>query len=153
MSVLWDWGSHDVYLALDLMGTLPDAIQVWGIATAGALHDFTVTRLHFPGNAEIIITNSWLSPEKRKRVAVTCEEATVVFEDTAEKKVAVSAHGKVSYPRYGKGAALACELAAFIRCIRNGSQPPTPFAQGASVVRILAAAEKSIARGGAPIKI
>lgn len=153
MSVLWDWGSHDVYLALDLMGMLPKAVQAWGSCTDGKLHDITITRLYFPKNIDAVIINSWLSPDKRKKVNVTCEKATVVFEDTAKKKLAVHKGETTLYPQYEKTVALERELKAFIRCIKTKQPALSSITDGADVVSVLAAADKSIRLGGKIVKL
>ncbi|MEX1997768.1 MAG: Gfo/Idh/MocA family oxidoreductase [Candidatus Andersenbacteria bacterium] len=161
-SALWDWAPHDVALALDLLRSEPDHIQAWGINVLRPttnLYDVAALKMSFPNNVQVLSLVSWLSPEKRKKLTVIGENSTVVFDDTAAKKVIfyenmgpqVQAENvtrqepTISYPHYSSESPLQRELQAFIQSISTHQVPPTSLEQGVTTVRIIAAAEKSIA--------
>ncbi len=60
---------------------------------------------------------------------------------------------KISYPAYSPASPLQAELEAFIRCIKTGKKPLSDLAQGVAVVRVLAAAEKSMNLDGRKVKL
>ena len=165
ISALWDWAPHHLAMALDLIGHPPVAVQAWGVATLRArtpLHDFATLRLRFPRGEAFVGITSWLSPEKRMRLTIVGTKDTVVFDDTAAQKVTVyrglgptvrrsrvtRQEPTVSHPPYSDAPPLRRELEAFLGCIRTGRKPLSSLSQGVATVRILDAAERSIARGG-----
>lgn len=170
MSALWDWAPHDVVMAIDMIGEKPTSVQAWGMKTLRpktALHDTVHIKLEFPKNVTVFITNSWLAAEKRKKLTIIGKNDTVVYDDTSPKKViwyqgmgpAIKGkkverqEPKASYPRYGKKLSLTAELEAFIHMIRTGKQPLTDVNQGLEVVRVIAAAEKSIHLDGKRVSL
>jgi predicted dehydrogenase len=176
-SAMWDWAPHDVYLAIDLMGDLlPTHVQAWGIKTLRpqtSLYDFSVIKMTFPDGLTAISTTSWLAPEKRKKVTIVGEKDSIVFDDITEKKVAVYQNmgprivspdkgriggvlrqePKISYPKYSRKSPLQAELEAFISAIQTSEQPVTGLEKGVAVVRVLAAAEKSMNLDGKRVKV
>lgn len=167
MSAAWDWASHDVYLALDLLGTEPTHVTAWGIRTlrpTTELWDFATIKLDFPNNVTAISTTSWLLPTKQKKLTIVGAASTVVFDDTQDRKVIhykglgpeVVAHGqsqpalivqqkpRISYPAYGKTSPLAAQLQAFLTMLKKQASPPSDLQQGVVVVRILEQAHRSM---------
>ncbi len=157
VSCLWDWAPHDLALTLDLLGQQPLAVQAAGHALLRPrtrLYDVATLSLQFPGGTRFVGIYSWLAPAKRKRLTIVGERLSVVFDDTAEKKVMVSApNGRVSHPPYAKTPPLTNELRAFVAMLRTRKPPRTDLAQGLAVVRILEAAERSIARNGRAVRL
>jgi len=176
MAAFWDWAPHDVYLAIDLLnGTLPRFVQAWGIKTLRPetdLYDFSVLKMTWADGREAVSTTSWLLPVKQKKVTVVGERDTVVFDDAAPKKVIVyrglgpllqerldrpplveKQEPTLVYPRYSPKPALRLELESFINCIREKKEPAAGLADGVAVVRVLAAAEKSMKLNGKRIKL
>lgn len=146
VSAMWDWAPHDIALAMDLFGSVPKSVQAWGT------RDWATLKLEFPAGLSALIQVTWLSPEKRKKMTMVGENYSVVFDDTAEKKVAVLRDRKASYPTYGKNMPLAAEMKAFLAMIRTGKQPITDVQQGLDVVRILNAAERSMKLAGKRVR-
>ncbi len=176
MSVLWDWAPHDLSMMLDLVGTMPRSVQAWGLLLLRPrthLHDTVLLRLSFPGNISATVHVSWLSPEKRRKLTIVGTKSSIVLDDRAERKVTLykdmgptvqsSARGRtaptvipheprISYPPYAPDPPLTVELTAFLKAVKTKRQPTTDIRQGLQVVQILDAAERSIARGGRPVK-
>lgn len=174
MSALWDWAPHDVVMMLDLVGNKPHTVKAWGVSSLrpkSKLHDVAAVELTFPGNIVGMIFNSWLFPEKRKKLTVVGTKSSIVYDDTAAQKVTlfegmgplVEKKGKVtlvtkqdpavSYPTYAPDLSLTAELAAFVRMVKTKKHPKTDGAQGLAVVEVLDAAECSIRSGGRPVRI
>jgi predicted dehydrogenase len=61
--------------------------------------------------------------------------------------------GDMTSPRLKDLEALAHEVTHFAQCVRSGERSRTDGALGASLVRVLEAADESLRRGGAPIAI
>src|SRR5438309_4187695 len=113
---------------------------------------------------------SWLDPHKERKLTVVGAQKMVVFDDMeAREKLRIYDKGVERPPEYGSyGEALsiregdifipriptveplAAELSHFVRVAR-GTEPPRASADdGVRVVRVLEAASRSLARGGAP---
>jgi len=139
MSVLWDWGPHDVSMVLDIVGSLPNKVKAIGDDLQ------THAKLTFSGTKKITayLTTSWLSAEKRKRLTVIGTKGTLVFDDYAAKKVTLLRGGKATYPRYGNQSPLEAELRTFLRSIKEKSAPISDAQNGLDVVRVLAAVESA----------
>lgn len=160
MSAWWDWAPHDISMALDLFGQ-PKSIQAWGE------YDWAVAKLEFLNTPKVARSDSsgvakrgsfsavmhvtTLSAEKRKRLTVAGTKHSVVFDDTAEKKVSVHERGHVSYPDYGKTMPLSAELKAFLEMIKTKKSPKTDIQNGLDVVKIIDAGERSMKTGGKKI--
>lgn len=92
--VLWDWGPHDVSLCLDLMGRMPDDVQA--LAGPRAPHgdaELISVRLTFPSGACAWVQIGCLSPQKRRRLTVSTDQAVYVWDDLAEQRLAVAQAG------------------------------------------------------------
>ena len=61
--------------------------------------------------------------------------------------------GTISHPAYDDELPLTRELRSFVDAIRAGSTDRSQAALGLTVVRMIAAAEDSLAQGGAVVKI
>lgn len=155
MSVLWDWGPHGVSMMLNLLGKAPTHAQAWGysrLRRRAKLYDAVEARLFFPGNMEGTLSMSWLSPEKRVKLTAIGSKASVIFDDGAVNKVALYRKGKVTHLSYNKQPPLKLELEAFIKSIKTKKQPLTDVNNGLKVVKILAAADKSITLDGKKVR-
>ena len=156
-SAMWDWAPHDLSMMLDLLGELPAAVSAWAVSPTrpgSNLWDFAQIKLEFAGGINGFITSSWLMPTKCKQLTIVGEKKSVVYEDTLpDKKVSLYENKDVSYPEYGNEMALTEELSAFVRMVRDKEKPLSGLEEGLAVVRILDAAERSIAAGGATVTL
>lgn len=169
ISAVWDWAPHDIAMMLDLVGGNPISVQAWGVSflrPETKLYDIGYLKLIFPDGVTGFIFNSWLFPEKRKRVTIVGEKNSVVFDDTAEQKITLYKNmgpvvkkkkgvaeilrkeSKIIHPPYTGDMPLTLELKAFFQNIRLKEKPRTGIADGIAVVEVLEAAEKSIVQGG-----
>lgn len=165
LSAMWDWAPHDVYLTLDLVGEMPTKVQAWGVKSLlpdTNLYDLCVLKMTFASGLEAISMTSWLLPQKQKKMTAVAERDSIVFDDTAEKKVilykgmgpevagdkVIKQDPEIIYPSYSSELALQQELKAFIEMIQTKKQPLSDLNEGIQVVKILAAAEESIRLDG-----
>jgi predicted dehydrogenase len=115
---------------------------------------------------------SWLNPRKERRLTIVGSRKMVEFDDCATEKVRIYDRGYDRPPEFATFAEyltlrngdifipqipmvepLAAEARHFIDCIERGTNPLTDLASGLRVVRLLAAAQTSLERGGAPISV
>ncbi len=150
-NALWSFGPHDVSVALYLLGEAP--VRVGGVLAHVQL--------------------SWLDPHKERKLTVVGAQKMVVFDDMeAREKLRIYDKGVERPPEYGSfGEALsiregdifipkipnveplAAEVGHFTRVAR-GMEPPRASAEdGVRVVRVLEAATRSLATGGAPVEL
>jgi predicted dehydrogenase len=145
-SVLWDWLPHGLSMAHALFGTNPTSVQAWG--TGNPLRLEEAMAMYVFGSVLFISQVSWLSPVKRKRMFIKGEEATLILDDAAEKKLSLCEPHGISFPAYDQERPLARELRAFIDAISAESKGTTELARGVSIVREIAAAEDSARNAG-----
>jgi predicted dehydrogenase len=90
-SILWDRGSHDVAMCLDLLGQNPQSVSAQieesGLTEDG-LGEAISARLTFPSGAQANLEFSNLLKEKKRSFAVQYEEETLIYNDVS--KVALS---------------------------------------------------------------
>ena len=170
MSALWDWAPHDVAMALDLLNRTPRSVQAWGqkiLRPRTNLYDTALLKLTFPKGVTVTIHNSWLSPEKRKKAIIAGSKDTIVYDDTADKKVTLYRSAgprvrgtkarerapRVSHPRYDLASPLEVELRAFLQTVATGKKPITDIEHALAVIKTLAAAERSMSRDGVRISL
>jgi UDP-N-acetylglucosamine 3-dehydrogenase len=151
-SVLWDWLPHDLSMARAILGCDPDSVTARSLS-GGATPAAALTKFQF-GETPVVSTVSWLSPVRRRQVTIACDSATLIFDDIAERRLALHArHGEPSYPAYSDEPPLTREMAAFLQAVRSGRADPGHIETGVSIVRAIAAAERSIALAGASVAI
>src|SRR5262245_5547720 len=151
-SVLWDWLPHDLSMAQAVFGRAPDSVNAWGLS-GKAGPEAAVVRFQF-GRTPLISSVSWLSPSRRRRTIFVCEKATLIFDDKATHRLALQdAEGVVSYPSYDAELPLTRELRVFLQMIHTGKADSSHVDIGVSVVRAIAAAERSLALDGQSLPI
>jgi len=176
MSALWDWAPHDVAMATDLLAAAPTHVQAWGSKTLRPhtnLHDSAQIKLVFSpphtrgrsrggDNISALINVSWLFPEKRKKLTIIGSKDSIIYDDTLDKKITlfknmgptvqsktiIKQNPKISYPAYAKTSPLETELKAFVKSVKTKQAPLTDINHALAVIKIIAAAEKSIALDG-----
>ena len=167
---LWSFAPHDISVMLRLAGAMPSEVH----ATGGYfLHpkiaDSTVTHLAWESGLRAHIYVSWLHPFKEQRLVVVGQDAMAVFDDAQplDHKLVLYRHGVdwkdgVPVPRKAEPEPVAlandeplrCEMQAFLdACAVTGAPLYTDGDEGMRVLRVLDAAEKSLAQGGVPVAL
>jgi UDP-2-acetamido-3-amino-2,3-dideoxy-glucuronate N-acetyltransferase len=161
-NVFWSFAPHDLSMILTLAGELPDSVEATG---ACYLHkviaDVTLTHLSFPSGINAHVFVSWLHPFKEQKLVVVGDNAMAVFNDNLpwSEKLAVYSHGiewRNGFPEPNKAKAefvpleecepLQLECQHFLESMATGERPRTDGAEGLRVLKVLAAAEKAMAK-------
>lgn len=172
-NALWSFGPHDVSVALYLLGEQPVRIAAHGKSyLQPAIEDVVFLTMEFASGVLAHVQLSWLDPHKERKLTVVGAKQMVVFDDMEPReKLRIYDKGIDRPPEYGSFGEslairegdifipripavepLAAELAHFVRVARgmDGERPRAGAADGVQVVRVLEAASRSLARGGAP---
>jgi predicted dehydrogenase len=173
-NALWSFGPHDVAVALYLFGSEPEVVTAKGEAfLQRGVVDVVFVTMHFPQRKLAHIHLSWLDPHKTRRTTLVGSRKMVVFDDMdPTDKVRIYDKGvdirpqAVSYedylhvrfgdiliPHVGTAEPLRLECQHFVDCIVNGSVPRSDGNHGLQVIRVLAAAQKSLDLDGVPVAV
>lgn len=160
--VLWSFAPHDISMILALTGMEPTTVSAVGARHLNpAIADVTATHLSFDGNIQAHVFVSWLNPFKEQKLVVVGEDAMAVFDDaepwarklviyphqvkyTNEQPVAIKGEGE-PVP-LAEAEPLRLECLAFLKAI-GGETVPSDGAEGLRVLRVLRAADRSLAEG------
>lgn len=173
VSVVWDLGPHDFSILRYWLGDLPSEVAaVSRSCVLPAVPDVSFINLRYPSGTVAHVELSWLAPSKLRRTAVVGSEKMVVYDDTSTEPVRVFDSGakmpdpetfgeyQLSYrtgdiisPRIEATEPLALELIDFHAAIREGKPLVSSAAVGLDVVRTIEAVDRSLAQGGAPVKV
>lgn len=168
--VLWSFATHDIAMILRIVGRDPDVVSCRGGAyLSPGIADTTFTSLSFPGGVEAEVFVSWLHPFKEHRLVVVGEEASAVFDDTAEtaRKLVIYPYAvdwsdpaapmttreEVCPVPIGTTAPLIAECMHFLDRIIDRAPPIADGRSGLRALRVLEAARRSMAGRGAPIQL
>ena len=141
-SVLWDWGSHDVAMCLDLLGTSPDhvaACRTESRMVAEGFGEVVDLELHFPENVKALIRVGNILPKKR-RFKVEMETATLVYDGLASDPLTLYRKPAFEFPEevsIGPEMPLTRLLLDFTSAISQGRPDGTSLDLGVSVVEVL----------------
>ncbi len=175
VNVVWDLAPHDISIINYLLRSAPETVSAWGSSHAGAeeREDVAFVQLRYKNpNVTATIHVSWLDPAKVRRTTVVGKRRMVVYDDVAEEPIRVYdkavespdmpnmhdrpmsyRHGDVLSPFIKADEPLSVELGHFVDCIRSGQRPIADGRAGLDVVRVLVAADQSMANGGIAINL
>jgi predicted dehydrogenase len=170
-NALWSFGPHDVSVALYVLGEEPVRVAAHGKSyLQPAIEDIVFLTMEFASGVLAHVQMSWLDPHKERKLTVVGARRMVVFDDMEPReKLRIYDKGVDRPPEYGSFGEslairegdifipripavepLAAELAHFVRAAQGRDTPRAGAADGVRVVRVLEAASRSLARGGAP---
>jgi predicted dehydrogenase len=162
VDVLWDLAIHDLAIIDLLFDSVPRAVSV-----TTNCHDLDAQKsdaamcVYFTDDAVARVHVGWFAPAKLRRVEIAGTMGKLLFDDlkpTAKVKLVGSAVEKAGM----NGVAtigvenvepLAAVIDHFTSCIRNRKTPLSDGTAGLRVVRLLAAAQDSVANGGRVIQL
>ena len=169
-NVLWDLAPHDISILLYLLGEKPISVSAQGMQSVfEGIYDVAYMNLVFPNRVSAYIHVSWLDPCKVRRVTAVGSKKMIVYNDMeAEQKLKIYDKG-VDMPAYTNGGfseflcsyrsgdilipkiklvePLRQECQHFLDSIVNGEPPCSDGDDGLSVIKILEAAQRSMANG------
>jgi predicted dehydrogenase len=169
VSVIRDLAPHDFSIMVHWLGAPSWVRAVARDAIVPGIMDVAFIDIGYPNGALIHLELSWLSPTKMRRTVLVGRDKMVVYEDTSQEQVRIFDRGveviepqnfgehRLSYrsgdiisPRIDADEPLRLEVADFIGAIREGREPRSNAQLGLEVVRLIEAAEASLAFNGAP---
>jgi predicted dehydrogenase len=170
INVMWDLAPHDLSILSYILDMHPTAVSAHGGAYVRQnIHDVIYLTLRYPTGLLAHIQVSWLNPSKVRRFTVVGDQRMVVYDDVeATEKIRIFNRGvdapshtstfgefQLSY-RYGDivsphilwSEPLQLECRHFAECIMERTTPRSDGRSGLQIVRILEAADRSLANGG-----
>jgi predicted dehydrogenase len=167
-NILWSFAPHDIAIILRLVGSLPTFVSATGSAyLRPGIVDVTITNMEFPSGVRAHIFVSWLHPYKEQRLVVVGSRKMAVFDDIRpDGKLIIYDQGVEivngeSITRKNDGIPEALDIdeplrrqcIEFLTSVRTRKRPLTDGESGMRVLRVLDAAEKSLARNGSPVSL
>lgn len=175
VNVLWDLAVHDLSIMQFVLDQRPVAVSATGQSLMPGQPEYAAFLTVFFGGSTIAHINvNWLSPVKIRRTLVGGDRQMVVYDDLeASEKIKLYDKGidirptseqvhklLISYrtgdlwsPNVPATEALAIEAAHFAACVRGDEQPLAGGEKGLEIVRILEAANCSMANRGTPVEL
>jgi predicted dehydrogenase len=164
-SVVWDLGPHDFSILSYWLGETPVAVTALSRSCVMPdTPDVAFIQLEYASGIVANVELAWLAPSKLRRTTVVGSQKMVVYDDTSAESVRVFDSGvnlpdpesfgeyRLSYrtgdiisPRIPIAEPLALELEDLCRAIRTGSALRSTPQLGVEVVRVVEAAERSLA--------
>jgi predicted dehydrogenase len=173
-NALWSFAPHDISVILHLLGDEPLDVTARGSAfLQDKVEDVAFLNLRFPRGRMANVHVSWLDPHKLRRCTVVGSKQMAVFDDMeASEKLRIYdkgvdragevvaygdvlsvRSGDILIPKLSLQEPLKLECQHFVECVRERRAPITDGESGLRVVRVLAAAQRSLEQGGAPVAI
>ncbi|WP_457654654.1 Gfo/Idh/MocA family protein [Rhodocaloribacter sp.] len=168
---------HDLSVALAFLDERPVAVSAQGHAyLQPGVEDVAFATVYFEGGKLAHLHTSWLDPHKIRKVTVVGNRKMAVIDDVEsvekvrlyDKGVDVRPgephyadyagamavrSGDIHIPKIDMKEPLALECRHFVDCLRTGATPRSDGRNGLAVVRLMAAAQKSLAHDGASVEL
>jgi predicted dehydrogenase len=168
---------HDLSVALSFLNARPVAVSAQGQAyLQKGIEDVAFATVFFENGALAHLHTSWLDPHKIRKVTVVGSKQMAVIDDAestekvrlydkgvdirpGEKRYADYAEammirsGDIHIPQIAMQEPLRLECQHFVACVRTGQTPRSDGRNGLAVVRILGAAQRSLAQNGATVEL
>lgn len=173
-NALWSLTAHDISVAMYLLNAKPQMVQASGRCYIRKnIQDVVFVNLDFNNNVTAHIHASWLDPHKIRKFTIVGSKKMAVFDDMqSSEKVRLYdkgfawqknygnyetfltlREGDIHIPKINMIEPLKLECQHFLDCIARNRQPLTNGENGLAVLKVLDAAERSMKKNGAPVKI
>ena len=173
VNVVWDLAPHDLSIIDHLIEQAPEALSATGQTHLNGHEDVAYITVYFPDKVIAHINVNWLSPVKVRTTLIGGEKKMLVWNDLEvdekikiyDKGVKVTSReglydllvhyrsGDMWAPQIEQVEALTRELSYFVDCIANYKTPVNDGEAGLRVVRMLEAANESIRKRGAMVRL
>ena len=163
-NILWSFAPHDIAIILRLTEGMPFQVTaVGGTYVQPNIADVTITNLLFDNGVRAHIFVSWLHPFKEQRLVVIGSRKMASFDDVAKRLVLYDQHvawvqgqpepikGEGEIVLFADEEPLRRECQAFLDAMQTREPPITHGESGLRVLRVLQAAQRSLATHGSPI--
>jgi predicted dehydrogenase len=173
-NALWNFAPHDVSVILYLVDAMITDVSARGQCyLQRGIEDVVFMTLNFGDRQMGHVHVSWLDPHKTRRITIVGSQRMAVFDDLEsteklriyDKGAAISSDydtfaeyiglrfGDITIPYIRGGEPLAIECQHFLRCVRERARPRSDGQDGLRVIKVLAAAEQSLAANGLPVSV
>jgi predicted dehydrogenase len=175
-NALWSFAPHDISMILFLLGRSPVSVTATGecyLQKDKGIEDVVFLNMQFEDGTMAHIHVSWLDPHKERRLTVVGDKKMAVFDDTrSAEKIWIYDKGvdtKQDYNTYGEYLSLRfgdvlipqipgteplkTECQHFVDCVQNRKTPRSDGKDGLRVSQVLDAAQRSLKKGGSPVRI
>jgi predicted dehydrogenase len=175
VNAAWDLATHDISIFNHLLGRRPMAVSATGSAyLQPKVQDVVFLTLDYGEGVLAAITASWLDPRKVRQISLVGSEKMITWDDMAlsgsirvydrrivqdpvydsfEQFRLLTHEGDVTIPRLPGGEPLAAEAACFLAACRGGHLDRCTGIDGAEVVEVLEAVDRSLAAGGGRVEV
>jgi predicted dehydrogenase len=158
-----------------ILGEQPSEVSATGVAHLnGQPQDVAYITCYLQNNLIAHFHVNWMAPVKVRRTLIGGDRQMIVYDDLEpsekikvyDKGVSLNENAEgvyqmlVSYrsgdmwaPHLATTEALKAEAAHFVDCVTNGKTPQTDGEMGLRIVKILEAADTSMANRGQPVQI
>lgn len=175
VNALWDLATHDVAIFNYVLERSPEWVSVTGVRLFdNEREDVGFMTLGYPDGVIGNIHVSWADPYKVREVVAVGSRRRVVFNDLESvERVKVfdkgvlreeadgsygefrlhMREGDIISPRVENREPLKEQCQHFLECVESGSRPVSDGAAGLDVIRVMLAADRSLARQGAPVEV
>jgi predicted dehydrogenase len=177
VNVIWDLAPHDLSIMDFVLGKPPRQVSAHGAChiAGSSIENIAYLTLRFDDATIAHFHVNWLAPAKIRRIIIGGSKKMLVFDDLSpdekikiyDKGVVLAGGdkdatmkaltgyrvGDIQVPKIDNTEALRRVTADFIECITQRRQPLSNGDAGRRVVKILAAAQESLARDGAFIDL
>jgi predicted dehydrogenase len=175
INVIWDLAPHDISIILHILDREPIRISAQGMDHyKKGIEDVALTTLNFENNTIAFIHNSWLDPNKVRRMVFVGSKKMLLYDDISQnekikiydKGVKVPKYyntyaefhfsyryGDIHIPMFDECEPLQEECKDFIGSIINGGKPISNGNCGLKVVQIIEAANESLKCNGCAIPL
>ncbi len=173
-NALWNFAPHDISSILFLLGKEPVNVAARGQSYLQRnIEDVVFLSMYFADKTMAHIHVSWLDPHKVRKMTIVGNRKMAVFDDLEasdkltiyDKGAEFSSNydtfaeyiglrfGDITIPYIKVGEPLRHECSHFLECVRERKTPRSDGQDGLRVVKILAAAERSMKNGGEPVNV
>jgi predicted dehydrogenase len=173
-NALWNFAPHDISSILYLLGQEPTDVSARGQCyLQKGIEDVVFLSLNFGNRAMAHIHVSWLDPHKTRKITIVGSRKMAVFDDLEaneklriyDKGAQVSTDydsfaeyvglrfGDILVPYIKVSEPLRIECLHFLDCVKTRRKPVSDGMDGLRVIRVLDAAQRSLASNGDPVRI
>lgn len=148
ISMLWNWGPHDIAMLLDILGELPQTVTAWGLSKKRSekhTEDTIYANLEFM-KLKAIIKLSRILPIKKRSMLISGEKGSISYNELVDNKLELFTRNNTNiiWPQYSTVSPLEKQIEVFVDAIKKVKQPTTDVAHAVLVARVLDAIERSI---------
>jgi len=175
VNAAWDLAAHDISIFNYLLGSVPIEVSaVGGRYLQKDVEDVTFINMTYPKGIVVNVHVSWLDPRKVRQITIVGDKKMLRWDDLDnvgpvkiyDRRVVrdeyyksfgefnlLTKEGDIRIPNVKLHEPLKAQAAHFLECIERKKEPLTGGTESLNVVRVLYAAQRSLAKRGSPVKV